>query len=70
MSFNIPSARYARNAIPLGMVTSNRDESIYNSGEISMTQMVEKLVLLLMVMHLMAYFQNIIMIIQEAYIVK
>lgn len=38
MSFNIPSARYARNAIPLGMVTSNRDESIYNSGEISMTQ--------------------------------
>lgn len=70
MNFNIASVKYARGVAPLGIITSNRDESIYNSGEISMTQMVEKLVLLLMVMHLMAYFQNMTLSIMKVYIVK
>lgn len=38
MNFNIASVKYARGVAPLGIITSNRDESIYNSGEISMTQ--------------------------------
>lgn len=38
MNFNNSSVKYARGVAPLGVVTSNREESIYNSGEISMTQ--------------------------------
>lgn len=38
MTFNTTSTRYARGIAPLGRATSNREESIYNSGNIQMTQ--------------------------------
>lgn len=38
MNFNSTSVKYARGAAPLGVATSNREESIYNSGEINMVQ--------------------------------
>lgn len=38
MTFSTTSTRYARGISPLGRATSNREESIYNSGNIQMVQ--------------------------------